>query len=224
MSSNRRGRDRSRRVEAGRLDAEARARRRERRIYVGAGLVLLVLAVVAAVIVSTGVSSSGGGLSVTPVSPRPAAATSQPLTQSASAELVANTRSANQILRNANIQAKLAQLSGLPVVINQWASWCTNCRAEFPFFQTAGHVYARRVAFVGLDSMDSRANAAAFLRQFPVDYPSVFDPSAAQAQSLGGGQGWPTTIYLNAEHKITFVHVGAYPTLTSLEQDILSYA
>jgi len=222
MTSSRRSRDRRRSVKAGHANGEARAKRRERRIYIGTGLVLLVLAVVTVVIVSSR-GSSNGGLSLTPVTSRPAAAKSPPLSPSAAAELVANTQSANQILLSATIQAKLAQLRGVPVVVNQWASWCSNCRAEFPFFQTAGRVYARRVAFVGLDSEDSRANAVSFLRRFPVDYPSVFDPSASQAQSLGGGQGWPTTIYLNAAHKITFVHEGAYPTLASLEQDIVSY-
>jgi thiol-disulfide isomerase/thioredoxin len=132
-------------------------------------------------------------------------------------------RQADQIL-DTNIEAKVAQLAGLPVVINQWASWCTNCRFEFPFFQQAGRQEANRVAFVGLDSQDSQSSAQAFLRQFPVDYPSVFDPSASQAQSLGGGQGWPTTIFLNAKHQITDVHVGAYPTLRALRQDIARYA
>jgi thiol-disulfide isomerase/thioredoxin len=109
------------------------------------------------------------------------------------------------------------------VVINQWASWCTNCKFEFPFFQQAGRADANRVAFVGLDSQDSRSNAQAFLAQFPVDYPSVFDPSASQAQSLGGGQGWPTTIFMNAKHQITNVHVGAYPALQALQQDVARY-
>ena len=132
-------------------------------------------------------------------------------------------REANRIL-DSTIQAKLAQLRGVPVVINQWASWCTNCRAEFPFFQQAGRQDANRVAFVGLDSQDSRSNAQAFLHQFPVDYPSVFDPSASQAQSLGGGQGWPTTIFMNTKHQITYVHEGAFPTLQALQQDIRHYA
>ena len=95
---------------------------------------------------------------------------------------------------------------------------------EFPFFQQAGRQDSGRVAFVSLDSQDSQSSAQAFLRQFPVDYPSVFDPSASQAQSLGGGQGWPTTIFLNAKHQITDVHVGAYPTLGALRQDIDRYA
>jgi thiol-disulfide isomerase/thioredoxin len=202
--------------------AEARATRRERRIYIGLAAGLVALAVVAVVVVS---SRSDGTRSLPPAAPSSQAlalASSAPGGASARAVLTANVRQANQIL-DTTIQAKVAQLPGVPVVINQWASWCTNCKAEFGFFQQAGREDANRVAFVGLDSQDSRSGAQAFLGQFPVDYPSVFDPSASQAQSLGGGQGWPTTIYLNPKHQITFVHEGGYPTLHALQQDIDHY-
>ena len=202
---------------------EERAKRRERRIYIGLGAGLLVLAVVTAVIVSSGSGSTPSLAPAAPSSQALALASSAPSAGSARTELTANVRQADQIL-DTSIQAKVAQLAGLPVVINQWASWCTNCRFEFPFFQQASRQEANRVAFVGLDSQDSQSSAQAFLRQFPVDYPSVFDPSASQAQSLGGGQGWPTTIFMNAKHQITNVHVGAYPTLQALQQDVARYA
>lgn len=202
---------------------EERARRRARRIYIGLGAGLLVLAAVAVVIVG---SRGSSGPSLQPARPAPqalGAASSTPVSGSARAVLATNVGQANQIL-DTTIQAKVTQLHGVPLVINQWASWCTNCRAEFSFFQQAGRQDARRVAFVGLDSQDSRSNAEAFLRRFPVDYPSVFDPTASQAQSIGGGQGWPTTIFLNAMHQITDVHVGSYPSLRALQQDIDHYA
>jgi thiol-disulfide isomerase/thioredoxin len=210
------------RVRRERLAREERARRRERRIYVGLGAALAVLAVVTIVIVSSSGSSSPSLPPAAASSQAVTAASSAPAGASARAVLTANVKQANQIL-NTTIQAKVAQLSGVPVVINQWASWCTNCRFEFPFFQQAGRQYANRVAFVGLDSQDSQSSAQAFLSKFPVDYPSVFDPSASQAQSLGGGQGWPTTIFMNAKHQITNVHVGAYPTLQALQQDVARY-
>jgi thiol-disulfide isomerase/thioredoxin len=198
-----------------------RAKRRERRIYIGLGG-LLALAAVTIVIVS---SNSGSAPALSPVATPPAqAALTGPTNTPAAARavLAANARQANQIL-DTTIQAEVARLPGVPVVINQWASWCTNCKFEFPFFQQAARADANRVAFVGLDSQDSRSNAQAFLAQFPVDYPSVFDSSASQAQSLGGGQGWPTTIYMNAKHEITNVHIGAYPTLQALQQDVARY-
>jgi thiol-disulfide isomerase/thioredoxin len=202
---------------------EERAKRRERRIYIGLGAGLLVLAVVTVVIVSSRGSTAPSLPPAAPSSQALALASSAPVGGSTRTKLTANVSQANQII-DTSIQTKVAQLAGLPVVINQWASWCTNCRAEFPFFQQAGRQDSGRVAFVGLDSQDSRSNAQAFLRHFPVDYPSVFDPSAGQAQSLGAGQGWPTTIFLNAKHQITYVHEGAYPTLQALQQDIDRYA
>lgn len=222
MAGRRSDKERLRQERVAREQREARARRRERRIYIGLGAGLLVLAVVAVVIVS---SRKSVAPALTPVAPSTQAVgqPASPVGRSAGTVLTANVRQANQIL-GSTIQAKVAQLRGVPVVINQWASWCSNCRAEFPYFQTAGRQDAGRVAFVGLDSQDQRSTAQAFLRQFPVDYPSVFDPSASQAQSLGGGQGWPTTIYMNARHQITYVHEGAYPSLQALQQDISRYA
>ena len=226
MANRRSDKEQLRRERQAREQREERAKRRERHIYIGLGAGLLVLAAVVLAIVSSSSSSSStapSGSAAAPSSQALAGASSAPAGGSTGAVLTANVRQANQIL-DATIQAKVAQLAGVPVVINQWASWCTNCRAEFPFFQQAGRQDAGRVAFVGLDSQDVRSNAQAFLRQFPVDYPSVFDASAGQAQSLGGGQGWPTTIYLNAKHQITYVHEGGYPSLQALQQDISHYS
>jgi thiol-disulfide isomerase/thioredoxin len=122
------------------------------------------------------------------------------------------------------LTSKLAALKGVPVVVNQWASWCPNCKAEFPFFQRESQRYARQVAFLGLDAQDQRSDAASFLKKFPVNYPSVFDQSAQQAASLGGGQAWPTTFFIDRTGKETFVHEGAYPSDALLEHDVRRYA
>ncbi len=205
-------------------ESQERAKRRERRIYLGVGAALIAVAAVTVAVVTSRTASrpSPTPIASTPQTGAGSPAATAPAPADAAAVLVANTRQADRVL-NTTIQAKLAQLPGVPVVINQWASWCPNCRAEFPFFQQAGRRYDKRIAFLGLDSQDSQSNAQAFLGRFPVDYPSVFDQNASQAQSLGAGQGWPTTIYLNARHQITNVHVGAYQGLQSLEQDISHY-
>ena len=76
------------------------------------------------------------------------------------------------------LRARLAALRGHPVVINKWASWCEPCRSELGAFQRASVAWGREVAFIGIDSGDtSRADALAFLRSFPVSYPSYYDQS-----------------------------------------------
>src|SRR5579862_3772431 len=73
-------------------------------------------------------------------------------------------------------RARLESLRGYPVVVNKWASWCGPCQIEFPAFQQAAVKYGREVAFIGLDANDGNGSAQAFLRRFPVSYPSYTDP------------------------------------------------
>jgi len=122
------------------------------------------------------------------------------------------------------LDERLAALEGHPVVVNQWASWCTACRFEFPFFREAVAKHGDRVAFVGLDAQDERAAAESFLEEVPVGFPSIFDPDASVAASLGGGQSWPTTIFLDEEGEPVHVKIGAYATEELLEQDIQRFA
>lgn len=66
--------------------------------------------------------------------------------------------------------------------------------------------------------------AEAFLARFPLNYPSIFDPDAEQARSVGGGQGWPTTIVDDRRGRQTFVRQGGYVSLGALDADIRRYA
>jgi thiol-disulfide isomerase/thioredoxin len=165
-----------------------------------------------------------GGRKDSPTVAAPAAAAAPAVsTHGVPRQIAANAAQANQVV-DGSIQDKLAQLKGVPVVVNQWASWCPNCKQEFPYFQQLARTYARRVAFVGLDSQDNRTDAVAFLRGFPVTYPSVYDGSAGQARSIGGGQGWPTTFFYDRTGRQTYVRQGGYTTLASLQADIRRYA
>lgn len=76
-------------------------------------------------------------------------------------------------------QFNLADYRGKVVPLNIWASWCAPCRAEAPALNQVSREYADRpVAFIGLNTRDSRASAEAFVRRFEVPYPNVWDPSA----------------------------------------------
>jgi thiol-disulfide isomerase/thioredoxin len=74
----------------------------------------------------------------------------------------------------------LAADSGHVVVLNFWASWCTVCRQESPVLSAAArHFQGSAVRFVGVDVGDDAASAEAFMRNFRMTYPSLFDPGDA---------------------------------------------
>ena len=121
-------------------------------------------------------------------------------------------------------EERLAQLRGTPVVVNQWASWCPPCRAEFPIFQRAAEKYADRVAFLGVDMQDDREAALAFMAELPTPYPHYFDDDASISRLFGGGRVSPTTGFYDARGKLVFTHLGAYADDAQLEAEIRRYA
>jgi cytochrome c biogenesis protein CcmG, thiol:disulfide interchange protein DsbE len=90
-------------------------------------------------------------------------------------------------------QADLDGLRGRVVVVNFWASWCVPCREEMPALEQASQAYAeagRPVTVIGVDASDVRSEAAKFLREVGVTYPTVYDQ-----QGLRGGvaANWSVT-------------------------------
>jgi thiol-disulfide isomerase/thioredoxin len=122
------------------------------------------------------------------------------------------------------LDARLKELRGYPVVLNKWASWCGPCRAEFPVLQSTSLKLGKRVAFLGLNSNDNRGNAASFLSDFRVPYPSYEDPHERIAQSVGAPANYPITVFFDSAGKRTYVHQGPYRDEGKFVADIQRYA
>lgn len=121
------------------------------------------------------------------------------------------------------MRARLKTLRGRPVIVNKWGSWCVPCRQEFPVLQRVAAKYGKRIAFVGVDVLDNPGDAASFLREFPVAYPSYRDPHGGLSQALGVSGGAPITLFLDARGRTAFIHQGQYKTQADLEADIKRY-
>jgi cytochrome c biogenesis protein CcmG/thiol:disulfide interchange protein DsbE len=120
-------------------------------------------------------------------------------------------------------EARLTALRGYPVVVNKWAHWCDPCQSEFPVFQRVSVALGRRVAFIGLDGNDQSAAAQAFLREFPVSYPSYEDPRSTIANHVRAASYFPQTVFLDRRGRIVYDHVGPYESVGALERDIRHY-
>jgi cytochrome c biogenesis protein CcmG/thiol:disulfide interchange protein DsbE len=119
----------------------------------------------------------------------------------------------------------MASLAGYPVVVNKWASWCEPCQTEFPAFQRAAVKYGRQVAFIGIDGKDGNGSAAAFLRRFPVSYPSYTDPNESIAEAFQAATYYPQTLFFDRRSHTHYVydHDGPYESAGALEKDIRFY-
>jgi cytochrome c biogenesis protein CcmG/thiol:disulfide interchange protein DsbE len=132
---------------------------------------------------------------------------------------------ANQLVNGGQpaFSSLLKGLHGYPVVVNKWASWCTPCQSEFPVFQKVAVVYGKKVAFVGIDGKDTKPAASAFLRSFPITYPSYLDPHEDIARSIQAATYYPQTVFYNRQGKSVYDHAGPYESPAALERDIRRY-
>jgi thiol-disulfide isomerase/thioredoxin len=107
----------------------------------------------------------------------------------------------------------LAGLRG-PMIVNFWASWCSECRKEMP----ALAAYAKSQSAVkvfGVDFLDTQPGAALELaRSSAVGYPLVADPGGAldRAAPLPHIPGLPVTAFIDANGAIVRLEAGSMPT------------
>lgn len=118
---------------------------------------------------------------------------------------------------------RMKALRGRPVVVNKWASWCGPCRTEFPAFQQLGTQLGKRVAFVGVNAKDNRADAAGFLEEFPLPFPSYIDPDEEIARDIGAPANYPITVFYDENGRRAFIHQGGYRDADHLRADVERY-
>jgi thiol-disulfide isomerase/thioredoxin len=92
----------------------------------------------------------------------------------------------------------LAQFGGKPVFVNVWGSWCLGCTAEADTLARFAKTHKRQVAFLGIDTEDSKQGARAFYKRFDTDYPSIWDPRGVLAGAWS--RGTPTTLVFDRRH------------------------
>jgi len=89
-----------------------------------------------------------------------------------------------------------------------WAAWCGPCRQEQPGLNTLAAGYAAQgIRFYGVDMLDhDRALARAFVAEFKVSYPSLYDESGSLTAAYEVDS--PPAFVLVDQHGVV---VGRYP-------------
>ena len=101
----------------------------------------------------------------------------------------------------------LVGLRGTPVIVNVWASWCAPCRTETPLLERAWRAHGDEVIIIGVASKDIASSARAFMDEFDVSFPNIFD-SSGEIRARLGLRGFPTTYVFGADGELRTTIVG----------------
>ena len=117
---------------------------------------------------------------------------------------------------------RLAHYRGKPVVVNFFASWCTECQAELPGFSQEATALKGKVAFIGVDSLET-GDKNYLPDRFHLA--GVFTALARDAgpngnglhAALGGGNTMPLTAFYSAGGRLLDVERGALVPVSALK-------
>ena len=142
-------------------------------------------------------------------------------------QLAAIRAQGNQILDGGTeaFDARLAELKGTPVVVNQVGVLVRALPARVP--RASGAWRARKassIAFLGVLSDDSKDAAGEFLSELPLPYPSYDDPDKKIGSELKAQAGLPTTSFYDPSGMLVFTKFGPYTDEAQLEADIARYS
>jgi len=110
------------------------------------------------------------------------------------------------------IRARLSDISGKPVIVNFWASWCPPCKSELPYFQEAYNEYGDRIQFMMVDLTDGYRETDLTVQQFIKEtgytFPLFYDRqgNAAEAYDI---YSIPVTLGITSEGKLKYSKTGA---------------
>jgi thiol-disulfide isomerase/thioredoxin len=109
----------------------------------------------------------------------------------------------------------LRRLTGRPMVVNLWASWCGPCREELPALARLSRTAGDRLRVVGVASLDVPANAVSFAADNRLPFPSLQDRDGDLERGLRRN-GLPVTVLVRPDGTVAYVYQGAPLTDTTL--------
>ena len=116
---------------------------------------------------------------------------------------------------------------GKPVLLDFWATWCGPCRMEIPHLKALNKKYGKDgLIVIGLnleDPVEDKQAVKKFVKDFGMDYQSVFAPSQVYKYLNSGAPAYriPQTIVFGADGAVVRRLVGYNPRIG---RDILNRA
>jgi thiol-disulfide isomerase/thioredoxin len=117
----------------------------------------------------------------------------------------------------------LADLRGVPTVINVWAAWCTNCDREMPLFADAVERAGDRLRFLGVHYKAPQDYGLRSVDDFGVPFPSVHEEDGDLVVQRLGAYAPPQTYFVTADGRVAGREIGEITSQQRLDDLVRRY-
>jgi cytochrome c biogenesis protein CcmG/thiol:disulfide interchange protein DsbE len=100
----------------------------------------------------------------------------------------------------------LAAYRGKVVVVNFWASWCTECKLEAKTLRDAAAKWRGKAVVIGIDTKDLTSAAKRYMARYDVNYGILRDVEGSESDRWGV-TGYPETFFVDSTGKVIPPHV-----------------
>lgn len=102
----------------------------------------------------------------------------------------------------------LASLRGKVVLLNFWATWCKECRAEMPMFERLHREFKiRGLNVIGINAREGPVAVRGYAKELGLTFPLVLD-SKGEINSAYGVIGLPTTFLIGRDRRAVALAIG----------------
>lgn len=113
----------------------------------------------------------------------------------------------------------LSQLRGKKIVLNFWATWCSHCRQEMPYFQEAFEEKGNQIKFIAINLGEPKDKVKAFVRVKGLDFTILTGEKAQGVAEAYNVRYIPVTFFIDDQRIIQKVKTGAF----SGESELLEF-
>ncbi len=106
----------------------------------------------------------------------------------------------------------LADFKGRPMLLNFWATWCTPCKAEIPWFVEFAETYEpQHLAVIGVSVDDAPAEIKGFAETYKINYPLLVGRDHQDVAKAFGAQEFIPVSWLirpdgSVQSQVTGIH------------------
>ncbi len=105
-------------------------------------------------------------------------------------------------------KVSLAQFQGQVVLVNFFATWCTDCRPEMPMFEKLHVEFASKgLTVLGINVREGTSAITRYAKELGLTFPLVLDPYGKISRSYGV-IGLPTTFLIGRDGRPVALAIG----------------